>query len=336
MTPAAAVNPLTVSDAGGLTMLNQTGEFLIFDSNLKLALQPMLALSWTPNSDGTVWTFKLRPGVTFHNGQPMTADDVVYTFQQLSDPKNASNALSTFTGVLTPAGRQEGRRDRRSSSTSRRRTATSPTSSPRTTTTRSSSPRAPTSASGRSTFVGTGAFKLGSYTQNVGAIVRAQPQLLGDEAVPVGDQLQVLLEPAADAARAPGQRRRRDRAVRPGRRGGHPQQPDLQDHQAQVGQPPRAVDAQRSGAVHRPARAPGGGVHDRPPGRGGGAPERRRDGGQRLSVRTAVPVHRHDRSRSAPRTSPRPSSCSPRRVTRTASAPRWTPRSTRRSRSWRR
>ena len=60
-------------------MLNQTGEFLIFDSNLKLALQPMLALSWSPNSDGTVWTFKLRPGVTFHNGQPMTADDVVYT-----------------------------------------------------------------------------------------------------------------------------------------------------------------------------------------------------------------------------------------------------------------
>src|SRR5436305_1898459 len=92
--PAAAVNPLTVADAGGLCMLNQTGEFLIFDSNLKLALQPMLALSWKPNSDGSVWTFKLRQGVTFHNGQPMTADDVVYTFQQLSDPKNASNALS--------------------------------------------------------------------------------------------------------------------------------------------------------------------------------------------------------------------------------------------------
>ena len=31
VTPTAAINPLTVSDAGGLTMLNQTGEFLIFD-----------------------------------------------------------------------------------------------------------------------------------------------------------------------------------------------------------------------------------------------------------------------------------------------------------------
>ena len=85
-------------------MLNQTGEFLIFDNNLKLALQPMLALSWSHNGDGSVWTFKLRPGVKFSTGAPMTADDVVYTFQQLSDPKNASNALSTFTGVLTPDG----------------------------------------------------------------------------------------------------------------------------------------------------------------------------------------------------------------------------------------
>src|ERR1700745_1812562 len=38
VTPAAAVNPLTVADAGGLLMLNQTGELLIFDSNLKRVL----------------------------------------------------------------------------------------------------------------------------------------------------------------------------------------------------------------------------------------------------------------------------------------------------------
>ena len=64
-------------------MLDQTGEFLIFDNNLKLALQPMLALSWGDNGDGSVWTFKLRPGVKFSTGAPMTADDVVYTFKQL-------------------------------------------------------------------------------------------------------------------------------------------------------------------------------------------------------------------------------------------------------------
>jgi peptide/nickel transport system substrate-binding protein len=102
--PAGAINPLTVSDAGGLCMLAQCGEFLTFDNNMALQLQPMLATSWKPNSDGSIWTFSLRPGVKFNNGAPLTADDVVYTFQQLADPKNASNALSTFTGVLKPAG----------------------------------------------------------------------------------------------------------------------------------------------------------------------------------------------------------------------------------------
>lgn len=102
--PAAAVNPLTVSDAGGLCLMAQTGEFLTFDNNVALQLQPMLATSWSPSHGGKTWTFKLRQGVKFHDGAAMTADDVVYTFQQLADPKNASNALSTFQGVLSPSG----------------------------------------------------------------------------------------------------------------------------------------------------------------------------------------------------------------------------------------
>jgi peptide/nickel transport system substrate-binding protein len=105
--PAAAVNPLTVADAGGLCMLAQTGEFLTFDNNQALQLQPMLATSWKPSNNGSVWTFKLRPNVKFHNGQPLTADDVVWTFQQQADTKNAANALSTFSGVLKPDGVQK-------------------------------------------------------------------------------------------------------------------------------------------------------------------------------------------------------------------------------------
>ncbi|MDX1378308.1 MAG: ABC transporter substrate-binding protein, partial [Anaerolineales bacterium] len=38
---------------------------------------PLLAESWEPNDDGTVWTFYLREGVTFHDGEPMNADAVV-------------------------------------------------------------------------------------------------------------------------------------------------------------------------------------------------------------------------------------------------------------------
>jgi len=43
---------------------------------------PGLAESWTHNADFTVYDFKLRKGVKFHNGDEMTADDVVFTFKR--------------------------------------------------------------------------------------------------------------------------------------------------------------------------------------------------------------------------------------------------------------
>jgi peptide/nickel transport system substrate-binding protein len=182
VTPAAAINPLTVADAGGLLMLNQTGEFLIFDSNLKLALQPMLALSWKPNADGSVWTFKLRPGVTFHDGKQMTADDVVYTFKQLSDPKVASNALSTFTGVLTPAG------VKKVDSTTVEFHLESPNGNfPYLVSSDNYNaiivPAGTDFAKWQKTFVGTGAFKLSSYQQNVGASFVPNPSYWGTKAL---------------------------------------------------------------------------------------------------------------------------------------------------------
>jgi len=187
VTPAAAVNPLTVADAGGLLMLNQTGKFLIFDSTLKLALQPMLALSWKPNADGSVWTFKLRPGVTFHDGKQMTADDVVYTFKQLSDPKVASNALSAFTGVLTPDG------VKKVDATTVEFHLASPNGNfPYLVSSDNYNaiivPNGTDFAKWQKTFVGTGAFKLSSYTQGNGASFVANPSYWGTKALLAGSQ----------------------------------------------------------------------------------------------------------------------------------------------------
>lgn len=56
---------------------------------------PELAESWTITDD-TIYTFKLREGVTFHNGREMTAADVKYSFLRILDPETASIAQSYF------------------------------------------------------------------------------------------------------------------------------------------------------------------------------------------------------------------------------------------------
>jgi peptide/nickel transport system substrate-binding protein len=176
--PSAAVNPLTVADSGGLCMLNQTGEFLAFDNNLEQRLQPMLATGWSPNSDGSVWTFHLRPGVTFHNGQPMTADDVVYSWTQYSDPKNASSALSAIGGVLLPSGVKKV-----DSMTVAFHLEAPNGNFPYLVSSDTYNaiivPKGTDFGKWQSTFMGTGAFKFKSYTQNVGAQFIANPSHWG-------------------------------------------------------------------------------------------------------------------------------------------------------------
>lgn len=101
--PNGAIDPVTVADVGGLLLLQQVGEFLCLDGQ-DLRLRPVLATSWHPNADASVWTFTLRQGVKFHDGSAMTADDVVASIERLANPKNGSNALSAFQGVLSSGG----------------------------------------------------------------------------------------------------------------------------------------------------------------------------------------------------------------------------------------
>ena len=98
--PAGAIDPVSIADNGGLQLLITAGEFLC-RTDPNFVLQPYLATSWSPDATGAVWTFKLREGVKFHSGGTLVADDVIASIDRLADPKNSSNALSAFKGVLT-------------------------------------------------------------------------------------------------------------------------------------------------------------------------------------------------------------------------------------------
>jgi len=183
VTPTGAINPVTVADQGGLDMLGQTGEYLCL-STQTLTLKPVLATSWTPNSKADVWTFKIRQNVKFSNGAPLTADDVVYTFQLHTNPKTASVSLSTLPAtVLKPSGvvkvddftvafhleAPNGNFPYLVSSDNYNVIIL---------------PKGYDPAKWQSTFVGTGPFKLGSYTPKSGATFTRNESYWGTKALP--------------------------------------------------------------------------------------------------------------------------------------------------------
>ncbi|MDN8599749.1 ABC transporter substrate-binding protein [Citrobacter sp. S2-9] len=62
------------------------------------AIEPRLALSWE-NKANTVWTFHLRPGITWSDGSAITAQDIVWSWQRLVSPKTAS-PYATYLGNM--------------------------------------------------------------------------------------------------------------------------------------------------------------------------------------------------------------------------------------------
>lgn len=73
---------------------------------------PDIASTWEMSSDATTYTFKLRPGVTWHDGEPFTAEDVKFTFEFLTDKRMPGPLLPKFSLIQGApdwkAGRAQG------------------------------------------------------------------------------------------------------------------------------------------------------------------------------------------------------------------------------------
>lgn len=80
------LDPAFVSDIYSFTVIQQIFDGLI-QYDAAAGIRPGLAQSWKASRDGKTWTFTLRKGVKFHNGREVTADDVVYSFTRLLDPR---------------------------------------------------------------------------------------------------------------------------------------------------------------------------------------------------------------------------------------------------------
>ncbi len=81
------------------TTLYYNTAYSVFDRLIKMetdgkggtVIEPMLAESWKVSGDGRIYTFRLREGVTFSNGSPLTSEDVEYTFTRLLTHPDSNN-----------------------------------------------------------------------------------------------------------------------------------------------------------------------------------------------------------------------------------------------------
>ncbi|MEO8924839.1 MAG: ABC transporter substrate-binding protein [Caldimonas sp.] len=82
MAPAAAIGEVVhLSVLEGLTKINVDGR-----------ITPLLAESWSIDPDGKVYTFRLKKGVKFHDGEPFTSSDVKFSFERAKAPGSTNKA----------------------------------------------------------------------------------------------------------------------------------------------------------------------------------------------------------------------------------------------------
>lgn len=92
------LNPVIAPDIGSI-MINKVIFPGLVRPDEQLRPTPDLALSWAASDDGLTYTFTLRPGVQWHDGQPFSAHDVKFTFDQILDVHSGSRQRSDFAAV---------------------------------------------------------------------------------------------------------------------------------------------------------------------------------------------------------------------------------------------
>jgi peptide/nickel transport system substrate-binding protein len=99
-------NPFLGIEAESYEMWALTYDYMISYSMEDMSPQPGLAREWETSDDGLTWTFRIRDGVTWSDGEPLTAADIAYTYNRILDggPEAASwsSYLTSVTSIEAP------------------------------------------------------------------------------------------------------------------------------------------------------------------------------------------------------------------------------------------
>jgi peptide/nickel transport system substrate-binding protein len=90
------IDPLNVFTNGDYARDWQLYESLVGWTS-DAAITYVLAEEITPNKDATLWTIRVKPGIEFHNGKELMAEDVVYSYQRILNPKTPTNGAPAIT-----------------------------------------------------------------------------------------------------------------------------------------------------------------------------------------------------------------------------------------------
>ncbi|MEW5899292.1 MAG: ABC transporter substrate-binding protein, partial [Bacillota bacterium] len=94
------LDPAQAHDYASLKVIANIYEGLVKFKPGTFEVEPCLATSWETSKDGLRWTFKLRPGVVFHDGTPFNADAVKASFDRQSRQKEAPGNFSLVYGMV--------------------------------------------------------------------------------------------------------------------------------------------------------------------------------------------------------------------------------------------
>lgn len=97
--PLVQTDPAFISSDAEVFVANHVYDYLV-DIDPQSNVVPRLATGWAISDDGLTYTFTLAEGVVFHDGSPLSAEDVVWTFNRLRDPALELPTSSLYSNIV--------------------------------------------------------------------------------------------------------------------------------------------------------------------------------------------------------------------------------------------